>query len=194
MTTVLFVCNANECRSALAEWHFRGTVRRHGADNAILVASAGIRANPGSPMLPECAAVLADEAATGFRSRAVTSQLLAAADAVITMTMADLSEVLRIRPKSLPYAVTLPELARAAIRRPTPHHADRADRLLQLVQWTVRHRGALTPGDRQDNDIPDPVGTSPAVLRATAAAIGEHLDVITARLWPTPVPSVGSPT
>ncbi len=194
VTTVLFVCNANECRSALAEWHFRATLRRYDAQADIAVYSAGVRANPGSPMLPECAAVLADAAAAEFRSTAVTSQLLAAADAVVTMTVAELSEVLRIRPKSLPYAVTLPELARAAVRRPTPHHADRADRLLQLVHWTVRHRGALTPSDLQDNDIPDPASTSAAALRTTMAVIGDHLDVITARLWPAPVTSAASPS
>jgi protein-tyrosine-phosphatase len=186
VTTVLFVCDTNECRSALAEWHFRGTLRRYGAEAHIVVSSAGIRADPGSPLRPECAAVLAEDAMAAFRSRAVTSHVLAAADAVVAMTTAELSEVLRIRPRSLPYAVTLPELARAATRRPTPHHADRADRLLQLVHWTVRHRGALTPADRQDNDIPDPIGPSPTALRATATRVGEHLDVITTRLWPAP--------
>ena len=172
---LLFVCNANECRSALAEWHFRAALPEN---SGIAVASAGITARPGHPMLAECAMILGDAGTATFRSSAVTAELLDRTDAVVTMTMAELTEVLRIRPRSLSCAVTLPELARAATRRPTPRHADITDRLADLVRWTVRHRGALAPADRRDNDIPDPVGQSADVLQATAATVAGQLDLV----------------
>lgn len=192
---VLFVCNANECRSPLAQWGFVAALRAHGMSARFAVASAGVRATPGRPMLRECAARLDTGAPEGFRSRAVTAELLVDADVVVTMTRAELAEVLRLRPQALRRAVTLVELARCAGLPDGPTAPDPATRLVELVGWTIRHRGQSGPFGRSEDDIPDPVGQSRAVFDRTVDAIARCLDRVVGRLrteQATPVELAGS--
>lgn len=185
---VLFVCRANECRSALAESCFRAALRRHGDEGRITVSSAGVRAVPGSPMHPECVAFVGG--GTDHRSRALTKDMVAESDVVVTMTHAELADVLRLWPKALARAVTLSELARTATDDPLPgRHGDAAQRLRELVSATIRNRGV----DSASDDIVDPAGRAVAVLRDTVAVVGACVDRLTGRLWPVDVLPAGRP-
>lgn len=179
---VLFVCRANECRSALAESYFRAALRDRG-DVLIRVSSAGVRAAPGTKMLPECVAMVDDSAAADFRSRLLTSTMIAESDVVVAMTRNELSGVLRLWPRALGYAVTLPELARAAAAAPPPGPGDAARRLADLVAGTILRRGTSSI-DPSGDDIPDPAGRPGTELRRAAATVTACVDRVVDRMWP----------
>ncbi len=165
--SVLFVCNANVCRSPLAQALFTGGVGGV-AGETWSVASAGVRATAGLPMIDECAGALSGSGfpAGAFRSRAVTADLVRAADAVITMTRAELHEVLRVAPAALHRTVTLLELRRSAARGAATGvpGSTGPDRFRELVARAVRDRGPTRPPDPAEDDIPDPAGGSRGLL------------------------------
>jgi protein-tyrosine-phosphatase len=49
MTSILFVCSANQCRSPMAEALFKDLVRERGEENEWRVESAGVWAYAGAP-------------------------------------------------------------------------------------------------------------------------------------------------
>jgi protein-tyrosine phosphatase len=85
--TLLFVCQANLCRSPMAERLARLRLARDGA-TGVEVMSAGTRALEGSPMHPVAMRVLAERGADPgeFTSRQVTEKVLDGADLVLTAT------------------------------------------------------------------------------------------------------------
>ena len=85
---VLFVCTGNTCRSPLAEGLMRAAV-----EDEVKVVSAGVSAWPGAAMSPESAELLRERGASmsGFRSRAVSMDLVREATVVVCMTSGHLS-------------------------------------------------------------------------------------------------------
>nr|WP_233439412.1 hypothetical protein [Lentzea atacamensis] len=191
---VLFVCNANECRSPLAHRHFETVLRRRGLEPLFSVRSAGVRAIPGRPMVKEYVRLLTDDdpACADFRSRALTPALLEEADVVVTMTRAELAEALRMRPLALTYTVTLRELAKCVDRVRVCDATDPAGQLASLVHRTIRERGAAAPVQRGDHDIPDPVGRPAATLHRTAETIVRSVDQVTGLLYAAQLRLTGS--
>ncbi|GLZ41879.1 hypothetical protein [Actinokineospora sp. NBRC 105648] len=186
--SVLFVCNANICRSPVAHALFAAAV--HGVTGETwTVFSAGIRATAGLPMVEECRAALGG---TGFswefRSALLSPDVVRGADAVVTMTRTELSEVLRLVPTALHRTVTLAELHRCALRAPEGRHTNGPDRLRALVTRTVRDRGPTRPADPADDDIPDPVGRSRHTLAATTQSIGAAVRAVVATVAPGATP------
>lgn len=193
---LLFACRANEFRSALAECYFRAGVRRGGDEDRVSVSSAGIRAVPGSAMLPECGTLVGDATAAAFRSRLLTPGLVAESDIVVAMTMAELSDVLRLWPHALRYTVTLTELARVAARTPMTGDGDPADHLMVLLRGAIRSRGLPVEQSGSDipDEVPDPAGRNAAVLYRTAALVRTCVDRITGALWAaTTTATAGTP-
>lgn len=82
--TVLFICTGNTCRSPLAEGLMRAAVEEEG----IKARSAGVSAWPGAAMSPESSELLRERGASlaGFRSRAVSIDLIREATVVVCMT------------------------------------------------------------------------------------------------------------
>ena len=93
MSSVLFVCTGNTCRSPLAEALLRLEAARRGVD--IEVASAGTFAAAGAPASQPSILVAGRRGAdlSSHRSRALDREVLAAADLVLAMTPAHLGAV-----------------------------------------------------------------------------------------------------
>ncbi|WP_290056348.1 hypothetical protein [Amycolatopsis solani] len=157
MSAVLVVCTANVFRSPLVAGLL--TARISGST----FTSAGLRARPGEPMAAPARTALGLD---GFRSRQLTADLVDAADAVITMTWAELSETARLSPRALPKAVTLGELARAAAARASGGFAT-------LVADAVRDRGLA-----HVEEVPDPRDANARRLEDTTARITRLVDVV----------------
>jgi ribose 5-phosphate isomerase B len=83
---VLFVCTGNTCRSPLAEALARAAAARRGL--AVEVASAGLAALPGAPAAEEARRVAAERGLDleAHRARRLDADLVAGADAILTMT------------------------------------------------------------------------------------------------------------
>ncbi|AZA08235.1 low molecular weight phosphatase family protein [Corynebacterium pseudopelargi] len=158
MSSVLFICTANICRSPLAEalWQARG----------FEASSAGIAARNGMPMHEYSALVLEEQgiAAKDFSSTLVTPVQIANATVVLCMEAAQRSKVLAMSPAAMSKTFTLGEYA--AILQDHPGVSTRdAHR---------QRRGYQAP------DVADPIGGTVEDFRTCADTIGALLDIIEA--------------
>lgn len=87
MTTVLFLCTGNTCRSPMAEGLFRSFLEERGRED-IAVSSAGLAAHPGAPASENAVAVMAEQGIdlSHHRARLATKELLQKADRIVCMT------------------------------------------------------------------------------------------------------------
>src|SRR5664279_856752 len=98
---ILLVCEANVCRSPMAEYLLRESLTDKGADtNAFELSSAGIHADDGAEMDPRTVEQLIrlSVSPNGFRSRTITAQDLDDADLILTATRAQRSLLLERQP------------------------------------------------------------------------------------------------
>lgn len=84
---LLFVCTGNTCRSPMAAAIAEDTIRRRGWQH-VTVKSAGASAGMGSPASAAAVQVAAERGVdlSGHRSRPLTAELVAWADAIIVMS------------------------------------------------------------------------------------------------------------
>jgi protein-tyrosine-phosphatase len=101
---LLFVCNGNTCRSAMAE-----AVARTTLPDRWRVASAGINAKPGAAMPAEAMTALRalGISADGHSSRQLTPEMITEADTVYVMTKANREAVLALAPEAADKIVLL---------------------------------------------------------------------------------------
>ena len=87
MPRILFLCQANICRSPLAEGVVKVLVREGDFQEDWTTASAGTWASPGRKAHPHTLTLLKETEIdlSGHRSQEVTGEILAAADLVLTM-------------------------------------------------------------------------------------------------------------
>ncbi|WP_284439915.1 arsenate reductase/protein-tyrosine-phosphatase family protein [Cellulomonas wangsupingiae] len=178
---VLAVCTGNICRSPVVERLL--AARLAGGD--VHVASAGTHAVVGhpvsAPMVPLVRAAGAD--AGSFAARRLTAAQVREADLVLTLTREHRSQVVRLVPAAVRRTFTLLELARLV---------DRVDPdALRAAGATpgarVRALPTLVPGVRQlgdvgPDDVPDPIGGSDAVYRATFDQISAAVEALATAL------------
>lgn len=86
MKRVLIVCTGNICRSPMAEGFMRQLLRERKIDG-ISVTSAGLSAISGSPVVDRAALAALEEGVDigSHRSRALTEEMVAAADFILVM-------------------------------------------------------------------------------------------------------------
>jgi len=168
VTSVLFVCTANICRSAYAE--MVATYRAPG----LSVGSAGTHGVPDLPLSPEMAAELDRRGIPheGFRSRPLTRELIDDADLVLTAEAAHRAFVLQERPVAVRRTFSLGQFASAL--DDVPDGVAGADLLKE-----VRRARATA---RRDEDVADPYGRGPEAAERAAEHLDRLLDRVLDRL------------
>jgi protein-tyrosine phosphatase len=167
---VLFVCTANQCRSAMAEEMSRrilGSRQPIGA-GALEFSSAGTEALDGSPATGGTMRVMrgAGLDLSRHRSRGLDRRILADADLVLAMTTEHAETVLSYERSAARRTFTLAAFARAVAGR----GAGSPDELVDLANEL---RGASRGDEPLDDDIIDPVGRGEAAHLACAERLGK---------------------
>jgi protein-tyrosine phosphatase len=176
MSDVLVVCTANQCRSPMAEAFLAREFEA--ADVAATVASAGVDATDGRPVVPGVTRALrrSDVGVDDHVSRRLTRELVDDAALIVTMERAHVREVTLLASDAWPRTFTLKELVRRGEAVGPRGAGEGAD------EWLVRvHRGRRPQdlvGSNPADDIEDPMGGAPADYERTA----EELDALVRRL------------
>lgn len=190
MFTILFVCTGNMCRSPMAELFARAELNRRLGPRAadFVVRSAGTGTVRGRPMEPSSAAALQAEyglAATGFTSTELRSELLVAADLILTAARSHRHRVLDTEPAVLKRSFTIREFGRvgpAVVASAAQLPAAVDARAREVVRLAGRHRGTVRGTSPTEDDITDPIGRPAplhyAVCRQVADAVDRSLTAL----------------
>lgn len=173
---ILFVCTGNICRSPTAELLTRAYADGVGDRHAGLQpSSAGIRAVVGSGMEPTAALVLSGlgGSAEGFQARQLRTDLVEAADLILTMTTSQRAFVLRMAPRAMARTFTLLEASRLlAWVSPGLLAGTPTDSVAQLASLRALRAEGARPGT---DDVPDPIGKKAATFAAAGQQISDAL-------------------
>jgi protein-tyrosine phosphatase len=175
---ILVVCTGNLYRSPLAAGLLRG--RLAGLGHAVEVTSAGTAAIPGTPLPPATAAILRARGGDppALAARRLTARMVERADLVLGAATEHREAAVRLAPvRALPRTFTLLEFARLLREEDAAGIADPAVRVTGLVRGAAARRGSVRAAGA-DDDVTDPNGSDPSVLRACAARIEESVERI----------------
>jgi protein-tyrosine phosphatase len=178
---LLFVCTANQCRSAMAEQLVRQALAARPDVLDIEVGSAGTHAFDGIPMAGSCAAAVRNLGIEvhDLRSRRLTPALIAASGVLLTMERAHLEAASALTSAAFDKTFTLREFARltgAGSALALPAGAPAAERARLLVALAARMRREAPPVTAGHDDIFDPIGGRAADVKASLELIREALD------------------
>jgi protein-tyrosine-phosphatase len=137
---LLFVCDHNTSRSAMAESLARADVAAAGIRSPWQVVSAGLSATPGSPMHPEAAAALRRQGVPPHRhrSRQLTPDLIRRARTVYCMSGPQCAEVRALAPDSADKVRQLSPLGE--IPAPSGQPATAYDECASQIRVQLRQR------------------------------------------------------
>lgn len=153
--TILYVCQVNQCRSAMAELLLRDRLSAAQGTRTWQVSSAGVAARPGVGLHPLARRLLQRQAidVDGFASRQLTTDLILSADLVLTAERSQRAAVVRLAPDAAGRTFTMRQFARLA----DPDPAAPLDGP-SLLRSALHHRGLRAAATPSDDDISDPVG------------------------------------
>lgn len=178
---VLMVCTGNVCRSPVGERLLLVKLQQRlgGSSTSVTVASAGVRALVGSPMMAashERLLALGGDA-DGFAARALHVDIVTGADLILAMARDHRRAVVQMQPSAIRRVFTLRELARLAqtVDAGSLTPSSPSERLRALLPLAAAQRGQTPPLRPQDDDVVDPYGASSTVHRRAAAHIEEAL-------------------
>ena len=198
---VLFVCHANQCRSAIAErLTNRAFADRLGVRGSrLIVSSAGTHARAGVPMHATAARVLRERRAYAdqFASRLLTPPIVAAPDLILTATRDQRAACVSLVPSAVRRTFTMRQFGRLATtlssvatwspprsaifppgRSATVHADSPARRLQALLDEIASVRGRLQPVPATEDDLPDPVRGPIEEFRVCADEIQRVIDAL----------------
>ena len=183
MTTVLFLCTANVCRSPMAEAFLRSRADRWRLD--LTVASAGFL-DDGMVPPPEAVAAVAPFGidTSAHRSRRCTAADVAGADMVVGMARSHVREAVVLDPTAWGRCFTLKELVRRGDSVGPRPGGEELDRWLARLA-SGRERTDLL-GSAESDDVADPMGGPQAAFDATARELAALVDYMVALAWPPP--------
>ncbi|GAB2472474.1 low molecular weight phosphatase family protein [Jatrophihabitans fulvus] len=183
--SVLFVCTANICRSAMAAQLFRASV---GPVPNVVVRSAGTHALVGHGLDEPSAAALAELgcAVAPHGARQLGATEAAEADLVLAATTAQRAEIVATAPSALERAFTLREFARLSRDLPAgpPVYGDRAALVGRVVEVAAR-RGSAAAAPPGIDEVGDPFAAPWVEVQRCAVAIRDAV-VETARILGLP--------
>jgi protein-tyrosine phosphatase len=178
VTTLLFVCTGNMCRSPLMERILREGLRARGITD-IDVISAGTHAYDGDPMHRHADVVLTQRGivASDFAGRYLTEKVLADVDIVVGASREHRSAAVRLRPALLNRAFTLRELARicATLDEAELPAGPPSERLTALVRLAAARRTMTLPANPADDDLIDPLNGPVEDFATCAVAVDDLL-------------------
>ncbi|GAA3533868.1 protein-tyrosine-phosphatase [Aeromicrobium flavum] len=136
---MLFVCRANVCRSAVAEF----VASERSSESGLHIASAGTDAVPGQEICPQAEALVAEQPkgrdfARAHRSTRLTPTLTSGSALIVTATPRERSAVARMDPAARPRTFTMVELDRLlSVLASTSGPIDLATLVAQLhgIRW-----------------------------------------------------------
>jgi protein-tyrosine phosphatase len=185
---LLFVCTGNLCRSPIAQGLAQAWVARHAAADAwqVDIVSAGTSAVVDQPMDRHSAQALARRGGDGaqIRARALTAELAAGADLVLTMTRRHRRAVLALSPKGLRRTFTLLEAADLV------RDVDMRDLVTAPLDDRIRELGLRLDARRalrvatDADDVLDPIGRRAPVHEQVADSIAGTLHPLLSALFP----------
>ena len=182
---ILTVCTGNVCRSPFIERALQAELDRSWGPGRVEVVSAGTGALVDEPMNPPALRVLeaAGYTADGFRARALTPEIVASADLVLTATRRHRGLVAQLHPRALRCTFTLREFADLVsdLPRDTPA-ADPVEHVRTLVQAAAARRGLRPPLADAEADVIDPYLRDEAVFEQMSQQIMAALPVVAAAL------------
>lgn len=184
--SILTICTGNICRSPLAEQLLRARFSEAGFAG-VEIGSAGLHAVVGAPMdeIPARISSRLGGDPSRARGQQLTTQIVSAADLLLTMTLAQRDDLVRRHPGAVHRSFTLVEFARllgtagdSARRVATdmPLPSATAQRLQSVVASAARQRPRVRL--TADDDVTDPIGRSEGVHEA----VGEQISLATSRI------------
>ena len=173
--SVVVVCTGNVCRSPYIERRLRQEL----AGTEIDVTSAGTGGLVGRDMDAGTRRLLdrAGADVRGFAARALTAEVVASADLVLTAAREHRSAAARLQPSALHRVVTLRDLA-DLLEGVTPADVASAGGSGSWVRQVVAAalaRRAVVPARQADVDVTDPIGAPAAVFERMTAEVEEAL-------------------
>jgi protein-tyrosine phosphatase len=183
---VLTVCTGNICRSPFIERALQAELDRSWGPGVVEVTSAGTGAMVGEPMNAPALKLLevAGYSADGFVARALTPEIVASADLVLTATRRHRGLVAQMHPKALRYAFTLREFADLISDVPREAYAadDAGEHVRALVLAAAGRRGMRPPLSDENADIVDPYRREALVFDTMSAQVMSALPQVAAAL------------
>lgn len=171
---ILVVCTANLCRSPMVQQ----LLARRATDAGLpwVVESAGTHATAGQPMHPYAAKALAGLGITNpnFATQAVTPQLVAQQDLILTTTDEQRSWVVSQNPKAANHVYVLKPFVHLVAAIPVEKPIPPATAGQELLERAVQARSRVQPL-RKDRDLADPVNRPQSDFEARVREIDRIL-------------------
>jgi protein-tyrosine phosphatase len=187
VTDVLVVCEANQARSPVLARLLEREADRRGWAGLVTVVDAGLRAEPGEPVLPTVLRAARDLDLGLEEHRATLLDPDAEHELVLTMTEDQRYTLVRRRPQELQRTFTVPEVLRLLrSRRWDP----RWEGTPAVVEHLHRIRPLVAPASRPE-DVADPARGGRRLAGSVVSELRSASRELARALW-GPVPGSGA--